>query len=107
MVFLSADVHYTAAISYQPDRAAYQDFSPFWEFVSGPLNAGAFPQSPVDPTFGARYEFVHAPAEPNVSPAEGFQHFGEVCIHKDSSTMTVSLCDSTGKTLWSKDLPAM
>ncbi|MGY4647552.1 alkaline phosphatase D family protein [Mycobacterium sp. URHB0021] len=106
MVFLTADVHYTAAISYQPDRAAYQDFSPFWEFVSGPLNAGAFPQSPVDPTFGARYEFVHAPAQPNVSPAEGFQHFGEVCIDKDSATMTVTLCDSTGKTLWSKDFPA-
>ncbi|WP_278259396.1 alkaline phosphatase D family protein [Nocardioides convexus] len=41
-VWLTADVHYTAAHHYSPDRAAYQDFDPFWEFVSGPLNAGAF-----------------------------------------------------------------
>ena len=39
-VWLTADVHYTAAHHYSPDRAAYQDFDPFWEFVSGPLNAG-------------------------------------------------------------------
>ncbi len=106
MVFLTTDVHYSAAISYHPDRAAYQEFSPFWEFVSGPLNAGAFPQSPLDPTFGAQYEFVHAPTEPNVSPAEGFQHFGEIRIDKDSKAMTVNLCESTGKTLWSRDFPA-
>ncbi|SUB58029.1 alkaline phosphatase [Mycolicibacterium smegmatis] len=61
IVYLTADVHYTAAISYHPDRAAFGDFTPFWEFVSGPLNAGAFPQSPLDGTFGPRYEFVHAP----------------------------------------------
>jgi alkaline phosphatase D len=39
LVWLTADVHYTAAHHYSPDRAAFQDFDPFWEFVSGPLNA--------------------------------------------------------------------
>ncbi len=39
-VWLTADVHYTAAHHYSPDRAAFQDFEPFWEFVSGPLHAG-------------------------------------------------------------------
>src|SRR6185312_2241123 len=104
IVYLTADVHYTAAISYHPDRAAFQDFSPFYEFVSGPLNAGAFPVSPVDGTFGAAYEFVHAPTAPNTSPAQGFQHFGEVSIDGDSRTLTVNLCDSTGATLWSKQI---
>lgn len=106
IVYLTADVHYTAAISYHPDRAAFQDFSPFYEFVSGPLNAGAFPVSPVDSTFGAVYEFVHAPEEENVSPAEGFQHFGHVRIDKDTRALTVDLCDSTGATLWSTTIPA-
>lgn len=106
IVYLTADVHYTAAISYHPDRAAFQDFSPFYEFVSGPLNAGAFPVSPLDDTFGAAYEFVHAPAEENTSPAQGFQHFGEVTIDSDSRALTVNLCDSTGATLWSKQIPA-
>ena len=104
IVYLTAGVHYTAAISYHPDRAAFQDFSPFYEFVSGPLNAGAFPVSPVDGTFGAAYEFVHAPTAPNTSPAQGFQHFGEVIIDGDSRTLTVNLCDSTGATLWSKQI---
>jgi alkaline phosphatase D len=106
IVYLTADVHYTAAISYHPDRAAFQDFSPFYEFVSGPLNAGAFPASPLDATFGAAYEFVHAPTAENTSPAQGFQHFGEVVVDKDSRALTVNLCDSTGATLWTKQLAA-
>lgn len=104
LVFLTADVHYTAAISYHPDRAGFDDFAPFWEFVSGPLNAGAFPQSPLDGTFGARYEFVHAPTEPDTSPAEGFQHFGEVSIGKDDRILTVTLRDAAGTALYRKEL---
>ena len=105
VVFLTADVHYTAAISYHPEQAGFSDFAPFWEFVSGPLNAGAFPQSPLDGTFGARYEFVHAPEKANASPAEGFQHFGEVAIDADSKTLTVTLRDSAGDPLYTKELP--
>jgi alkaline phosphatase D len=39
-VWLTADVHYAAAHYYNPDKAQFQDFEPFWEFVSGPLHAG-------------------------------------------------------------------
>ena len=35
-VWLTADVHYTAAHHYSPERARFQEFEPFWEFVSGP-----------------------------------------------------------------------
>jgi alkaline phosphatase D len=37
---------------YDPARAAVGDFTPFWEFVSGPANAGAFGPNPLDGTFG-------------------------------------------------------
>ena len=104
IVYLTADVHYTAAISYHPAQAGFTDFAPFWEFVSGPLNAGAFPESPLDGTFGARYEFVHAPKDKDTSPAQGFQHFGEVAIDSDSRTLTVNLCDASGSSLYSKEL---
>lgn len=104
VIYLTADVHYTAAISYHPDAAGFTDFTPFWEFVSGPLNAGAFPQSPLDGTFGARYEFVHAPPEKDTSPAQGFQHFGEVTIDADTRALTVNLCDAAGTSLYSKEL---
>jgi alkaline phosphatase D len=41
-LWLTADMHYTAAHHYDPNRAAFQDFEPFWEFVSGPLHAGTW-----------------------------------------------------------------
>jgi phosphodiesterase/alkaline phosphatase D-like protein len=42
VVWITADVHYCAAHHYDPARAVFQDFEPFWEFVAGPLNAGTF-----------------------------------------------------------------
>ena len=41
-LWLTADVHYTAAHYYDPSKAKFQDFDPFWEFVSGPIHAGTF-----------------------------------------------------------------
>jgi alkaline phosphatase D len=61
IVFLTADVHYTSAHHYDPARAAIGDFTPFWEFVSGPLNAGAFGPNALDTTFGPQTVFAAAP----------------------------------------------
>lgn len=101
---LDMDVHYTAAHHSSPDRAAYQDFDPFWEFVSGPLNAGAFGPNALDTTFGPRAEFVAAPPRANTSPAEGFQFFGEVEIDGDTAALTVTRHDVEGGALFTKTL---
>ena len=53
-------LHLGAALR-SPSRAAFTDFEPFWEFVSGPLNAGAFPANALDDTFGPERVFVKAP----------------------------------------------
>ncbi|NJC66507.1 alkaline phosphatase [Planosporangium flavigriseum] len=106
IVFVTADVHYSAAHHYDPARAAVGDFTPFWEFVSGPANAGAFGPGALDGTFGPRAEFVSAPPRQNASPAEGFQHFGEVDIDRHSRELTVRLRDLDGAVLWAKTLPA-
>ncbi|MFC3744889.1 alkaline phosphatase D family protein [Paractinoplanes deccanensis] len=107
IVFLTADVHYTAAHHYDPARAAVQDFTPFWEFVSGPAHAGAFGPNALDGTFGPRAVFVNAPPAANTSPASGFQHFGEVEIDGRTGAFTVNLRDRDGKVLWSTTLEAM
>lgn len=106
VVWLTADVHYTAAHHYSPDRATFQNFSPFWEFVSGPLHAGAFGPNEMDPTFGPKVEYIHAPGKDNqnASPLEDFQHFGEVDIAGDTGAMTVRLITTQGTELWSKTL---
>ena len=106
VVWLTADVHYTAAHHYSPDRAAFQDFSPFWEFVSGPLNAGGFGPNDMDPTFGPEVVYVHAPGKDhaNSSPLDDFQHFGEIEVDGDSRELTVRLFTTRGTELWGTTL---
>ncbi|MBF6190183.1 alkaline phosphatase D family protein [Nocardia sp. CDC186] len=104
VVWLTADVHYTAAHRYSPERAAFTDFDEFWEFVSGPLNAGAFGPNQLDGTFGPEAVYVHAPPVQNSSPLDAFQHFGEVRIDGRSRELTVDLCDAAGSVLFSKSL---
>ncbi len=103
-VWLTADVHYTSAQHYQPSRAAFTDFEPFWEFVSGPLNAGAFPANTLDGTFGPDRVFIKAPTTANVSPADGYQFFGEVDIDGDSGELTVRLREQDGTVLFTQVL---
>ncbi|MFB4313503.1 alkaline phosphatase D family protein [Actinomadura sp. 21ATH] len=104
MVWLTADVHYTAAHYYDPAKAAFKDFDPFWEFVTGPLNAGAFGPNKLESTFGPQLRFQQAPPRANTSPAEGYQFFGEARIDAESAAFTVNLRDIDGKTLYTKTL---
>ena len=106
VVWLTADVHYAAAHYYNPNRAQFQDFLPFWEFVAGPLNAGTFGPNPLDNTFGPEVKFqsVKPGEKMNRSPKEGFQFFGVVDIDGDSRVMTVSLKNLAGTTLYRVDL---
>ncbi|MFJ2900398.1 alkaline phosphatase D family protein [Streptomyces sp. NPDC087218] len=103
-VWLTADVHYTSAQHYAPERAAFKDFAPFWEFVSGPLAAGQFPANALDATFGPDRVFVRAPDRANVSPMESPQYFGQVDIDGDSGDLTVRLRAQGGEVLFSKVL---
>ncbi|MFM9371096.1 alkaline phosphatase D family protein [Streptomyces sp. Da 82-17] len=103
-VWLTADVHYTSAQHYSPERAAFKDFEPFWEFVSGPLAAGGFPALKLDGTFGPEQSFVKAPTRANVSPAEVPPYFGEVEIDGGSGELTVRLRQEGGGVLYTKVL---
>ncbi|MGW2561509.1 alkaline phosphatase D family protein [Streptomyces sp. NPDC001514] len=103
-LWLTADVHYTSAQHYAPERAAFKDFAPFWEFVSGPLAAGGFPANALDGTFGPERVFVRAPERANVSPMESPQYFGEVDIDGGSGELTVRLRAEGGAVLFSKVL---
>ncbi|MEO0912762.1 MAG: alkaline phosphatase D family protein [Pseudomonadota bacterium] len=103
-VWFTADVHYTAAHYYNPNAAQFQDFEPFWEFVSGPLHAGTFGPNALDATFGPEVRFVKAPEEGqgvNLPPSEGLQFFGLVDIDGQTEQMTVRLMDRADQELWS------
>lgn len=104
VVWLTADVHYTAAHYFDPSQARFSDFSPFWEFVSGPLNAGGFGPNKVDATFGMQVVYQKAPPEVNAPPTSGMQFFGQVDIDAKTRAMTVTLKDLSGASLYAKTL---
>ena len=106
VVFITADVHYTAAHHYSPERAAYTDFDPFWEFVSGPLAAETFPRKDglLDQTFGPQVVFSKGNDSPRrQSPRDGNQFFGHLAIDA-AGALTVTLHESSGVALWTKTL---
>lgn len=105
-IWLTADVHYTAAHYYNPAKAQFTDFLPFWEFISGPLNAGAFGPAKLDNTFGPEVMFQKVPpnGQANLSPLTGYQFFGDVQIDGKSRELTVTLRDLSGAGLYSKTL---
>jgi alkaline phosphatase D len=106
VVWLTADLHYTAAHHYDPARARYPHFAPFWEFVSGPLNAGTFGPNRLDDTFGPQVRYVRAPepGQANLPPSAGLQFFGQVDIAGDSGAMHVQLKDIDGRALFTQTL---
>ena len=103
-LWLTADLHYTAAHFYDPNRAAFQDFTPFWEFVSGPLHAGTWTPVPLERTFGPQVTFQSAASAEqgdNLAPCYGLQFFGHVAIDGATEALTVTLKDVADRALWS------
>jgi alkaline phosphatase D len=103
VVWLTADVHYTAAHRYDPIHAAFTEFDPFWEFVAGPINAGTFGPNPLDNTFGPQVDYIQTAVTPNQSPLDGRQYFGHAAISAEA--MTVNLCNIAGNVLHTTEIP--
>ena len=104
IVWLTADVHYCAAHHYSPERAAFTDFDPFWEFVAGPIAAGSFGPNPMDGTFGPEVVFSQAGRFPGESPRDGEnQFFGHVQLGEDD-TFTATLRNANGTIVFSQVL---
>ncbi len=103
-LWLTADLHYTAAHYYDANRAVFADFDPFWEFVSGPIHAGTWTPVPMERTFGPQVVFHKASTKEqgdNLPPCYGLQFFGHVAIEGATETLTVTLKDVENRTLWS------
>src|SRR5215467_2566096 len=106
-VWITADMHYTAANYYDPNRAVFQDFEPFWEFISGPIHAGTWRPQQLDNTFGPRAVFQKGCGKDqrdDLAPCFGLQFFGHVSIDVPSEVMTVTLKDVEDRKLWSIEL---
>ena len=107
VVFVTGDVHYSAAHYYDPARAAFTDFHPFWEFVAGPAHAGTFGPASLDRTFGPQVKFIGIPQgmKPNRPPTDGFQFFGTLRVDAKTRALTATLRNGEGATLYTVELP--
>ena len=106
VVWITADVHYCAAHHYDPSRARFTEFDPFWEFVAGPLHAGTFGPNDLDGTFGPEVKFTGIPPgmKPNRPPSAGLQFFGTLTIDARTRALTARLHDLSGKAIYSVEL---
>ena len=106
-VWITADMHYTAAHYYDPNTAVFQDFEPFWEFVSGPIHAGTWQPQQLDDTFGPRALFqkgCSGDQRNDLAPCFGLQFFGHVAIDGTTRVMTVTLKDVEDRALWAVEI---
>jgi alkaline phosphatase D len=106
VLWLTADVHYAAAHHYDPKRARFTDFVPFWEFVAGPLHAGTFGPNDLDETFGpeVRFRNVGPGEKQNRPPSDGKQSFGILRVDGKTGALTASLHDREGASMFSVEL---
>jgi alkaline phosphatase D len=104
-VWITADVHFPANLHYHPDRAtAFKDFSPFWEFISGPLHAGGFGPNKLDTTFGPEYRWKRPPKKTGDGPGHGFAFFGGIRIDAKSKVMRVTQHGIDGKEVSAQEI---
>ena len=106
VVWITADVHYASVTRYDPSRAQFTDFDPFWEIVSGPINAGTFGPGEIDQTFGPDVKWVSIPADmkQNRPPSDGKQFFATGKIDGKTDLLTMAIYDLDGKPLHKLDI---
>jgi alkaline phosphatase D len=106
-IWITADLHYTAAHYFDPNYAVFQDFEPFWEFVSGPIHAGTWTPCAMDRAFGPQVVFQSAASQTqgdNLAPSFGLQFFGHIAIDGRTEALTVTLKDVDNRGLWATTL---
>lgn len=106
VVWITGDVHYAAAHHYDPSRARFTEFAPFWEFVAGPLHAGTFGPNALDPTFGPEVRFLGIPPgmKPNRPPSDDLQFFGRFVVEAGTEALRASLHDRRGREIFATTL---
>ncbi len=106
VVWITSDLHYAVATYYDPAKAQFTDFKPFWEFAAGPLHGGNYGPNEIDNTFGPQVQYQSAQPGYKIdqAPSSSTQFFGTVKIDSASKLMAVVLRDAEGKIAYSIDL---
>jgi len=107
VLWLTADVHFAASYYYDPAKAQFAEFDPFWEFISGPLHAASLGPGTLDNTFGPQTRFTSRPKGAKASgPYTNEQYFSTIRIDGKTKAATITHLNRDGARLWSLDLAA-
>jgi alkaline phosphatase D len=103
--WLTADVHFAASCHYDPSRAKFTDFDPFWEFISGPLHAASLAPGNLDATFGPQMRWSSRPKGAKASgPYTKEQFFSTVRIDAKTKVATITHHNRDGEKLSNVDI---
>jgi alkaline phosphatase D len=107
LIWLTTDVHFAGAFRYAPFPDA-PDFR-FYEFLSGPLNAGLFPNPALDRTLGPQRLLYYAPADADdvtsFAEAKRWFNFGVLDIGADGA-LTARIVNGFGEEVFRLTLDA-
>ncbi len=104
-IWITTDVHFAEVFRYTP----FADTPSFkvHEFVTGPLNAGLFPNRKFDTSWGTESLFFYGPqsisATKNYAEAKSWMNYGAVKI-EENGIMNISVRDINGKTLYEQTM---
>lgn len=104
-VWITTDVHFAEVFRYRP----FADDPTFrvHEVVTGPLNAGIFPNRAFDATLDPERLFFHGPDTPEAvtswAEAKRWFNFGTLVVRRDG-TLTAGVVDTSGSSLYSLEL---
>lgn len=103
VAFITTDVHFAEVFRYTPfaDDTGFQ----VHEVVTGPLNAGLFPNRAYDTTLGTESLFFYGPDAPVTSWAEAkpWMNFGVASVN-ENGRLTLSVNRVDGETVYALEL---
>lgn len=105
IVFITTDVHFAEVLRYTPfiDTPEFQ----VYEAVTGPLNAGLFPNRNFDTTLGTESLFFYGPASSGAvtgyAEARTWMNYGAISIDADGR-LTLSVIDVDGNPVYTRQL---
>ena len=101
--FITTDVHFAGVFRYTP--VANDPSFKIYEFVTGPLNAGLFPNHNFDTTLNIESLFFYGPdTNPtNYVQAKHWMNFGVAQINENGE-LTISIRDTEGVVVYQTNL---
>jgi len=105
LLWITTDVHFATGFRYRPfaDDPAFL----FYEFTTGPLNAGLFPTADLDPTLRPERLFRYGPANPRAIDGfdEALPWFTFTVVDVDErGTLALRAVNGTGQTVFATKL---